>query len=187
MALAGTIYLFEDARATSPKEVTPFKYFRQNLQTYAQLGRIRTYNANDVSLQVDSIDKTVVVSRQQLNAQPEFLESLLRDTANFKARSLNDENGLKVIEFINAQTPNIKACRIYYTPGTYELRHCTIEWWKDGAGEEATDTSVWITKIDYTGWACDMDVEKEIHDILSFDGRDPQLRTSYTGYQLTIL
>lgn len=147
--IAGTVTLMDD---NTIKEKTSFQLVRQNHRMYHRFDVIQQISDDNVAVQLDTLNKYIVVSRPDKewikNQKKGILpfEAMLNDTASFKIR-FKKTGAEHALEIENDFQPEIKSCVLVYDPGTYTILRTVIQWWKQPG--VADNKQYWETIITY--------------------------------------
>lgn len=156
--IRGVIRLLDSEKDNAVKEVTPFVYTKHQAQYYSSLGYVQTLCANGMGIQLDTVNRYIVVSRVDPSLLDNSQNSLLpftqfmQDTATYKTTIAAVQKGREyAITITSEASPDIKKATIFYHPATYRIIKSEIEWWKSataGLNENEQDQT-WVTRIEY--------------------------------------
>jgi hypothetical protein len=155
--MKGRIRLFDREQKDSLAEEMPLFYCRQGAAFYGQLGYMQSFFDDGLLVQLDTVNKYIIVSKVEKEAAPVAssgfpLEKFMEDTSAFKIQAavIDEKSTERVMTIKSELTPEIKSTTIFYDPVTYVIKRAKIEWWKDAlvAGEDGNKT--WLTVIEYS-------------------------------------
>ncbi|MFT3827199.1 MAG: hypothetical protein QM731_24950 [Chitinophagaceae bacterium] len=192
LAMEGIITLYDGEDAKAAREEQPFRFCRKDGKMYTQLGYVHTFYNGELLVQLDTVSRRIIISKTDKKTvkkatQQQSLDFMFADTSNFKLSSLVSGNGVeRTLTFTSDFNPEVKECRITYTPGTYTMKKADIQWWKEGAIRDTSAvTSVWITHIEYKSWLVrNIDIDAMIAAIVSVKKKEVVLQPAYSDYQL---
>ncbi|MBP6589127.1 MAG: hypothetical protein KA229_03410 [Chitinophagaceae bacterium] len=195
ISLKADILLYDRENKDILKETTPFSYERMKNQAAGQLGYLFTYITDSLSVQVDTVNKMITVSKiiQDVNAGLQkglTLDQYLSQTGEKELKAIVTESkGIRKLSMESVADPRIKRSTLYYSPVSYLIVKAEIEWWKDamfmGENEEAKRT--WLTVMEYKYQPLSgTSIHDKIKNIIRPENGIFQTTNAYKGYQLII-
>jgi uncharacterized protein YneF (UPF0154 family) len=192
LQVSGTIQLYDEEKKNLLVETTTFETSRMGRNSYNRLSYQQTFMNDSLMVQLDSVNKSIVVSRVNNEAivpvnQSTFpFEQFMSDTASFQisVSVLKDGND-RILTLVNDLTPEIKSTRIYYDPATYSIKHVEMELWKNAIREKGEENKCWLSKINYDHTSIGAINGKEsIERIIKMNGAKIELTEAYKDYEL---
>lgn len=192
--ISGKIRLYDEENNNAFKEETNFHYIKTGQQYYYELGYLQMAFDGHLFVQIDSLVKSVSVSKVPdsillKTAQSGLpLESLMNDTsANKMNVTVSETNKLRTLKLSTELNPDIKSFSITYDPLSYKILSAQIEWWKKESpvNESESDKMVWLTKMDYTYAPLhNFSVESFVNKVLKVEKDNIVLSDLYKDYQI---
>jgi hypothetical protein len=155
----GIIKLYDRENKDVLKEKTPFSYSKKGTQLYSQLGYMQSFISDSLVVQLDTMNKYIVVSKTGIGSASQSVqtglpfEKFMQDTSTFKIDvTITEKNKERVLIIKSDLNPEIRSSAIYYDPVTYKIRKAEIEWWKEAMvyENEDTDKKTWLTVMEYS-------------------------------------
>jgi hypothetical protein len=191
--MKGSIRLFDQEDNNTLKEVTPFRYTKSGSEYYCQLGFLQTICADTIGIQIDTLNKQLMVSKINAAMLSDATGSLLpfskfiQDERTFHAEvAILRKDKEYAITITDESTPAIKKATVFYDPATYRVLKAEIEWWKEataGSGE-ADQNRTWLTRIEYEHLAVTRErVADRINSIIVWKEGKIMPAPAYRGYE----
>ena len=194
--IKGMIRLYDHENKDALKEQTSFSYLKKRMQLYNQLGYLQTFMADSLIVQLDTINKYIMVSKVdipsiQLQGQTGFpFEKFMQDTSAFNIKAtVLEKNKERALLIKNELTPEIKSTIIYYDPVTYKITKAEIEWWKEAMvpGNDEAEKKTWLTVMEYTYPASPgISVAEKIKRIIVLKNGTAEAMPEYKDYQVHV-
>ena len=196
LSIKGIIRLYDRENKDALKEQTPFSYSKKGMQVYSQLGYMETFVDDSIVVQLDTVNKYIIVSKTdmsqvQASSQPGLpFEKFMQDTSAFKVEvTVAEKNKQRTLTIKSELNPEIKSSIIYYDPVSYKILKAEIEWWKEAIvyENEDTDKKTWLTIMDYTyPLAPGLTVQEKIKKIIVWKDGKAEPAPAYKDYQVHI-
>jgi len=191
--MTGDIKLY-DGESNQLKEQTAYQIIKEQGRLYSRLSYLQTFCDDQLAVQVDSVNKIVIVanaigSPTNNNNTLQQIDGLFSDTAAFRVIGTVAGNAAeRTLSFYSEFHPEIRRYHVTYDAVTYQMKRATIEWWKDAVVLDTTrHDRIWITKIDYHYLpAARTSVKNMMADIITVQNGKIQLTERYRDYQLHI-
>lgn len=192
LSLSGTIQLLDEENKNALKEETSFESLKMGRSIYTRLSYLQTFINDSITLQLDTVNKTVVVTQTNkellgtLDQKIFPLEQYLKETSTLKISATVEEEGKeRVLMLHNDLTPEIKSTKIYYTPSAYTLKRTEIEWWKGNHFKKTDENKCWLSRINYTGSGSTVrSIDDMLQQIITVQGNHITLTDHYKDYSL---
>jgi hypothetical protein len=154
----GMVRLYDGEKNNKIMEEMAFSYLKKKKQFISQLGALQSLMGNSLFVQVDTVEKYIMVSKVKDTAKAPVeigvpYEKFLRDTAAFKIELvLTGKKTERSISIRSELNPEIKSSIVYYDTTTYKIRRMETIWWKDGVvyNDTASQKKTWLSVMDYT-------------------------------------
>lgn len=186
-SIGGDIRITDSEDDSHVKEQSSFYVFKKDKQYYSQLSSQEIISDGVLSVQMDSVNKYMVVARAE-NIATESAKQILPvdeqmiDTANVKA-AVTMKGIYREISYTNLLTPEIKVTHIIYDPATYKLKSAKIEWWKHP--EMPGSTGLWITDITYNdNLSRHLDINAKMKSVLAFKNDQLVIAERFKTYKI---
>jgi len=152
--LAGTIHIYDGEQNNVMKEQSGFRMIRQGRQYYMQLSYLQTFCDGIVTVQLDTVGRTITFSNPVGDTAKEkgIFDLIFTDTAGFTiSGSVSPQGADRTLHLKSDFNPGIQSFSLTYDTASYRLSKAEIVWWKNSSPQEEEDGSdkVWLTKIDY--------------------------------------
>jgi hypothetical protein len=189
--LSGNILIYDGENKYSLKERSSFSYIRSGRQYYYRLSRLQTFCDGSTVLQLDTVNKRIIVStasHSQASNDPGTMpfDRLFSDTARFRINGAVSEQGSeRVLRIQSDYNPGMRSYSLRYDTTNYRLLKAEVEWWKTIPLKNGDTNKIWLAKIDYRYQEPGrLDMDKKIREVISkTDGQvKPSLR--YKDYQV---
>jgi hypothetical protein len=193
LEIVGTIRVYDMEDKGSLKETSTFRCVRSGKQFYTQLSYVQTFCNGTIVLQLDTVNKRIMLSAADPHATPEnFMPAgqiglLFSDTAQFRISGAVTENGSERSLTLKSDfNPGVRSSTLIYDTLTYRVRQARIEWWKSLPGvEEPSNAKMWRTTIDFQYHpAQHLDMDKKIGAVMVVVNGNVNLREQYRDYQV---
>lgn len=194
--LSGTIRIYDRENKDALKEERLFHYSRHGRQYAMQLSYLQSFCDGDLTVQLDTVNKSIVVSRSVdagisgMFPMGRSLESLFSDTAGFRITGDVSEGtgAARVLRMQSDFNPAVRSYKIIYDTLTYHLRQSEIEWWKSGPDADgASSRKIWLARIDYQYHpGTSVNIREKLRTILLVDKGQVKAAPAYRGYQLLV-
>ncbi|WEK34073.1 MAG: hypothetical protein P0Y53_16420 [Candidatus Pseudobacter hemicellulosilyticus] len=192
--LHGEILLYDAEGKKSLKERSTFRSVRNGNAFYSQLAAQYTYVADGLLVQLDTLSRTILVVRVDVDKMPANigagllpLEQLMEDSAAFRiTATVKDTGKERMLSIQHELMPEIRSCVIYYDPATYTIRKTEVEWWKFMRGTtQFNGEAVWFSEISYdTNRLEAPDIGRDIRKIVKVDGNTVVAAEKYASYEI---
>lgn len=191
--ISGVIRLYDLENDGQFKEESPFTFIRNGKSYFSQLDYLCQFANESMIIQLDSINKSIVVSKNEgldisLSGDLFPFDQYFTDSAEFRVTGTVAEKGKqRILELRSDFTPAIKVTRIVYDPVTYTIKETEIEWWKEQLFREEKDgKKCWLTKIDYSyGKPGSTSIDSLINSVIETQPKI-KLKGSYSDYSLDV-
>lgn len=194
--LEGQIQLFDSEKPDVIKEQNTTVMQQKGNQFYYAVAGVRYYCDGNMMVQVDPVNRMVLVSKAtqssnpasqmipQLNNAIDSTEQGFRITGTVEG----DQTERRLI-IQNEQTPEIKNYTIIYNPNTYQINGLNIEWRKENyLLDQSKTASSWQTRIRYTYHPSkDLNIDAEIRKIISVEKGKISLIGQEKDYALEVI
>jgi hypothetical protein len=192
-AMKGVIRLHDNENENLLKEETPFQYIKIQSQYYCRLGYMQTFCADSLLVQLDTLNRQIVVAKFDpavlagLTGSLLPFEKFMKQKADFKFDvSIAGGKKQRTLTVRNDLAPEIKRASVSYDPDTYRIISSEIEWWKDalaGSGE-SDQNKTWVTRIEYEhGAAAGEPIVTRINKIFTVKNGKIEPAPVYMGYE----
>jgi hypothetical protein len=193
-AITGSISIYDREDNDLLKETKSFCFFRQGASFYTQLSRLQTFCDGDLVVQLDTVDRQIIVQKAapgqakmgaSLFLDPRW-ESYFSDTARFRMTGTLTAEGRNRRLLVESElTPELRLSTLVYDTLTYRLDNAEIEWWKKTPLAGGKTNKVWLAKIAYQYvTAFDMDIRKKMRSIVALSKGKVMATDAYRDYQI---
>ena len=191
----GMIRLYDKENKDVLKEQTTFSYSKKGKDVFNQIGYLQTFFDNSLVVQLDTVNKSIAVSKIEEGVQIPVqsglpFEKLMDDTSTFKiSATVSEKNKERALTVISELNPEIKSSVIYYDPGTYKIKKVEIEWWKEAMinDQEEANKKIWLTIMEYTyPVSLGTSGPKSINEIIVWKDGKANPTKAYEGYQVHV-
>lgn len=189
--VTGWVRLYEGAGEGALKEELPFLLQQDKGRFYGRIGPVQNFCDGRLLVQVDTLNRYLQAEPVQQGAPKGTtslfpLEGWAQDSAGLHIRAV-EKDGMRTLTLTREGQPDLKACRIYYEPGTYRVLSSEMEWWKPQALTGGSDSEeFWRTRIEYRYWPPEtLDMEALIGRYLLVRGSRVRLQPAYKEYQVS--
>jgi hypothetical protein len=194
--IKGVIKLYDRENKDALKEKTPFSYSKKGIQQYSQLGYVQTFINDSLLVQLDTLNKYIIVSKTGAGSIPQSgqtilpFEKFVQDTSTFKIElTVTEKNKERVLTIKSDLNPGIRSSAIYYDPATYKISKAEIEWWKEAMvyENEDTDKKTWLTVMEYSyPVLSEIPVVEKIKKIIIIKDGKVEPAPAYKEYQFQV-
>lgn len=178
--VSGTILLYDEEAGNALKEQTAFRNIRTGSLFYSQLSYQQTFANDSFAVQLDSVNKIIIVSkidsmvRSAANGSLFPFEKYMGDTSVFKITATVTDNGAeRKLVLKNELLPAIKSTTLFYDAATYTITRAEIEWWKSQVqGNDVDGNKCWLSKISYQNTVGQpLDIQEGINKVVRYNGK----------------
>lgn len=194
--IEGQIQLFDSEKPDVLKEQNTTVMQQKGNQFYYAVAGIRYYSDGHTMLQVDPINRMVLVSKATpennptMQMIPQLNNAIAPGEEGFQITgTVEGDQSERRLTIQNEQTPEIKSCTIIYDPSTYQINGINIEWLKNNTiGDQAGNKGTWQTKIRYIYHQVkDLNIQGEINKIIAVDKEKVTLIGQEKDYTLQVI
>jgi len=193
--ISGTIFLYDMEHNNALKEQAAYRNIKSGNNLFTQMAWQKTYVLDSLVVQLDTVNKIIIVSTINAdflpanNESPFPFEKFLADTSDFKiTATVTDKGAERILKLRNELMPEIKTVFIYYNPVDYTISKTEIEWWKEqGVTEKADEKKCWLSRINYIhSPASSFNIANEIAKIITVKGQIAEPTEKYKDYEITV-
>jgi hypothetical protein len=193
-AMKGVIRLHDTENKNALTEETPFQYVKVGSACYSQLGYLQTFCADSFFLQLDTLNKQILLSKfdsrllSDVNQSLFPFEKYMNDTSSsYLVKIVAGRKGKdRSLTVTNDAIPEIKQSVVFYDPVTYRINRVEIEWWKDATAglSEDDQNRTWFTSIDYQHMPATMSPASKIYSIITVKNGRIELAPAFRDYEV---
>ncbi|HET9056046.1 MAG TPA: hypothetical protein VFN30_04275 [Chitinophagaceae bacterium] len=196
ITMEGIIRFYDKEKNDALKEQTGFYFTRNKKNFYSRLDYLQTYCADSLLIQLDTINKFIVVSKINIEVEEGHSQNILpferfmQDTSSFKiTATIKEENDERIITIQSELNPEIKSTSLYYDPVTYKIKRAEVEWWKDPlpGNDKESENKIWLANIEYRyPGISNISVENSIKKIIIINKGQVQVTEAYKDYEVKL-
>jgi|GEM_PF-2729083 len=151
--ITGSIRIYEDESLSQEKERMDFCFQKEGDNYFAQLGPAHTIKNGDLLIQMDNVQKIILVNR--INESDNIpaasvlgFDQVMKDTSAFRIiGNVEAKSSTRTLALASDYSPEIRLARFTYDTASYRINSAVIEWYR--RVDLSEDNTVYYMQIDY--------------------------------------